>query len=267
MPLTYNTIPNIATQVTIVDKEICPKCEAERTPGSIECRKCGVIFAKAEKAAALQLERDSKNTARPKPQKVQNDAADNPTDKKILQACPACNQNISPKAIACPHCGEPLRDIAKEDKDTQTEQSRKGCVGCMWLIGAVMFLGWFSSFFPSCDTQPGYNSTTPINNTHTWSNTREAAISESDYGAAWPLTVSGGTVSCQEGINIIFTTYDGVIYGLNGPAINKYQPIDPIWRTDERMKAELIEAGVSPNTFFPKIPITPISKKGQALCN
>lgn len=43
-----------------MNKELCPKCNAERAPGDTECNKCGVIFAKVEKAATLKAAKKDK---------------------------------------------------------------------------------------------------------------------------------------------------------------------------------------------------------------
>ncbi|KRF25831.1 hypothetical protein ASG95_16135 [Phycicoccus sp. Soil803] len=56
--------------------------------------------------------------------------------------------------------------------------------------------------------------------------------------AAWPLTVEGGTLSCElvpgEGStlhSVVFTTDDGTQYGVNGAAgdLERYREIHDIW--------------------------------------
>lgn len=56
--------------------------------------------------------------------------------------------------------------------------------------------------------------------------------------AAWPLTVEGGTLSCElvpgEGAtlhSVVFTTDDGTRYGVNGTAgdLDRYREIHDIW--------------------------------------
>lgn len=62
-------------------------------------------------------------------------------------------------------------------------------------------------------------------------------VTSADYGASWPLTVSGGTLGCQNPGAVTFTTDDGTTYWVNGTAgdvadQHGWQDIKPIWQKD-----------------------------------
>ena len=85
----------------------------------------------------------------------------------------------------------------------------------------------------------------------------ERGVIASVYGEAWPLTVSGGTLRCDEPDLVTFTTDDGARWSLNGPARANgrrgwIDDIEPIWK-DARV------AGT-------KADIAPLIDDGLTLC-
>ena len=62
-------------------------------------------------------------------------------------------------------------------------------------------------------------------------------VTRTQYGAAWPLTVSSGILGCQQPPYpgaVTFTAPDGTVYWVNGTAgdsadKNGWQDIHPIW--------------------------------------
>ena len=78
-------------------------------------------------------------------------------------------------------------------------------------------------------------------------------VSRDDYGDAWPLTVDGGTLSCDSS-QVVFTDPDGNDYGVNGAAVSAGHPeIDPIWADN-------------PDIDGAKVVITPLVNDGLDLC-
>jgi hypothetical protein len=77
---------------------------------------------------------------------------------------------------------------------------------------------------------------------------------ESD-GKKWPLTVDSGTLTCESGSRITFTS-GGTTYAVNGLAKgdHKWADIDPIWADD----------GSGPDL---KVDISDLIEAGQALCD
>lgn len=64
--------------------------------------------------------------------------------------CPACGNNISINAVACPHCGEPLK--ATEPIIIKEKKAREpiGCCSGIILISLLLFIiGLFSSNTPT----------------------------------------------------------------------------------------------------------------------
>jgi hypothetical protein len=76
---------------------------------------------------------------------------------------------------------------------------------------------------------------------------------ESD-GKKWPLTVDSGTLACEPGSRITFTS-DGTTYAVNGLAKGdkKWADIDPIWADDG-------------SGLGLKVNISDLNEAGQALC-
>lgn len=80
------------------------------------------------------------------------------------------------------------------------------------------------------------------------------AVSQKDFGEAWPLTVESGVLTCKEGA-VFFTSPDGSIYAINGTAGNRGgRDLEPIWK---------------PNPEIPgtRISIGPLIQAGLSLCN
>ena len=95
----------------------CPKCNAPRKPGDLECPSCGVIYAKAEQATAAERRRLA-DEARAQAEKAREDVEtqkEQPPSPPVEPAnpnlipCPSCNRDVSRMADACPHCGHPFR--------------------------------------------------------------------------------------------------------------------------------------------------------------
>ncbi len=144
-----------------------------------------------------------------------------------------------------------MRDLAEEKAQAKTEQKKqkeregnKGLVGCLMVFIGLLVVGWvYNLLFP-----PG------------------TKVTQAEYGDAWPLTVSEGRVDCLNGHKVIFSS-NGKTYGLNGTALIDYPGIEPIWKTDEALKQEMIASGYDRySTHFSKISITPLRERGQELC-
>ena len=81
----------------------------------------------------------------------------------------------------------------------------------------------------------------------------QRAVSRSDFGATWPLTVESGTLRCEPPGAVIFRAPDGKDYGVNGLAASAAD-IGPIWAAD-------------PSGISPKMNLGPLLTAGQALCD
>ncbi len=80
------------------------------------------------------------------------------------------------------------------------------------------------------------------------------AVSDGEYGAAWPLSVPYGVLRC-EAYAVTFETSDGTTYAVNGAARGRgpHPDIDPIWLDD-------------PDNLGAKKDIGPLIDRGLALC-
>ena len=80
-------------------------------------------------------------------------------------------------------------------------------------------------------------------------------MSKSELGDAWPLTVESGTVTCENGSQVIFAAPNGTRYAVNGTAMSQTDlpRIDEIWAPD-------------PTIDGAKVNISPIIDAGLALC-
>src|SRR5688500_12690294 len=99
----------------------------------------------------------------------------------------------------------------------------------------------------------------------------EQEISHDEYGDQWPFTVASGTLRCEQDTMIVFTPhdgpYEGVTFAVNGSAKPQYRDVDPIWRSDDTLKDELMKAGAtSDSVSMLKIPIGEIITQGLELC-
>jgi hypothetical protein len=84
------------------------------------------------------------------------------------------------------------------------------------------------------------------------------AISASDYGDEWPLTLQGGVLAC-EGAGMVTFTAEGKTYAINGLAGGAadergWAEIDPVWADDPEIEGA-------------KISIGPLIDDGLALCD
>ena len=79
------------------------------------------------------------------------------------------------------------------------------------------------------------------------------AVSRSDFGEDWPLTVDSGTLQCEGAGAVTFTTEDGTTYAVNGLAsgMDRWPEIDSIWAD--------APGGLKKN-------IGPLIQRGLALC-
>lgn len=79
-------------------------------------------------------------------------------------------------------------------------------------------------------------------------------VTQQEFGADWPLTVSSGTLRCEGAGAVLFRSPDGTDYAVNGTALTAgYGDIDPIWAAD-------------PTALAPKMNIGPLIDLGLALC-
>ena len=118
----------------------CPNCGAAKQPGP-ECPQCGVIYAKAE------------GKLRPK-----NDKREETTPKinENLTRCPTCDREISKRATACPHCGDPIGPdpVLSPQPAPQggISNTRKNFgIGCM---GMLVLLGIFAALNSPKENKP-----------------------------------------------------------------------------------------------------------------
>ena len=73
------------------------------------CSSCGYMMGAFDKEC-LRCKQNPPQSVTPLPQTIQSIAAPDPMPPPVLPAammlCPACNNSMSRKARACPHCGE-----------------------------------------------------------------------------------------------------------------------------------------------------------------
>jgi hypothetical protein len=91
---------------------------------------------------------------------------------------------------------------------------------------------------------PGAGMTMLVNRTEnkvtTWEKGNSIAppnATKSDYerrGLKWPLSVDAGYLGC-DGSAVWFATLEGATYAVNGVALSRYKPIDPIWLPDKKL--------------------------------
>jgi hypothetical protein len=93
----------------------------------------------------------------------------------------------------------------------------------------------------------------------------ERHVQASDYGPAWPLTVSSGVLRCEVPALVTFTTEDETTYAVNGAAGGFAEDrgwvddISPIWKEDPRSRLDPALTGL-------KVNIGPLIDDGLALC-
>jgi hypothetical protein len=78
----------------------------------------------------------------------------------------------------------------------------------------------------------------------------ERAVSRSDYGSRWPLTVDSGTLRCDQPGSVTFSS-GGTTYWVNGTAggvatDNGWQDIQSIWADDPSAGMDGIKIGIGP---------------------
>lgn len=82
----------------------------------------------------------------------------------------------------------------------------------------------------------------------------EAAVTQDQYGDAWPLTVDEGVLRCDPVDQVIFTGPDGNEWQVNGAAASAgYDDIEPIWADN-------------PSIDGAKVNISPLIDDGLELC-
>lgn len=70
-------------------------------------------------------------------------------------------------------------------------------------------------------------------------------VTASDFGEAWPLTVSSGTIRYRKPSVVTFS-HGGVEYALNGMATSRgYAAIEPIWTANPRAKRRALRRRLS----------------------
>ena len=82
----------------------CPKCNIENSEQLDECKYCHEVRIIDKKNRVLSS-RKSKETI------------------DVLVKCIMCNKDISPNAVACPHCGEPLVNKKTQNIINREEES------------------------------------------------------------------------------------------------------------------------------------------------
>jgi hypothetical protein len=84
---------------------------------------------------------------------------------------------------------------------------------------------------------------------------RPGRVTAAEFGDAWTLTVSAGTMICDNSA-VLFRADDGGLYAVNGMAITRHPDlpeIDEIWADH-------------PDPYIPKKDIGPLIRAGLALC-
>lgn len=84
------------------------------------------------------------------------------------------------------------------------------------------------------------------------------AVSKTTYtaqGGVWPLTVTGGALSCEFGTQVLFKTSDGTVYGVNqaAQAAQEWADINTIRADDPKHPGH-------------KLPLDDLIASGEALC-
>jgi hypothetical protein len=101
----------------------CPKCEYELFLNDKKCPICGTIYPEH-----LNLKRDPAYHEALKKKEILKQKVDPP--KPNLIACPDCDNQVSFRAISCPHCGCPIAEVPpKKPSSLQTEHQPK-CPTC-----------------------------------------------------------------------------------------------------------------------------------------
>lgn len=67
-----------------------------------------------------------------------------------ITKCPACDNNVSTQALACPHCGHPLKEAEQPKKRKSLTKPLLGCLGSIVLFFVfVGVLGKYLGIEPS----------------------------------------------------------------------------------------------------------------------
>ena len=62
--------------------------------------------------------------------------------------CPECQKDVSEAAEACPSCGFPIaKKIAEAVKEKTSAETKKGCGGCLVIVGVLVFIIAAATFF------------------------------------------------------------------------------------------------------------------------
>ncbi len=165
-----------------------------------------------------------------------------------LVRCPDCGSAISDAAPACIHCGRPTGEAGgAEPGDGWSARKKAG-----FAVGAVLFLGFCFALGLSgvTDTEP-----TAALDPGAAKLAGRTYLTAKDFGVSWPLTVSGGYISCVRGHAIVFRQ-GGVGYAVNGSArALGYASLTPIWKDSPTPE------------YGPKMSIGPLIDRGLALCD
>ena len=88
----------------------------------------------------------------------------------------------------------------------------------------------------------------------------ERYVSSADLGDAWPLTVPGGTLSCEGPGAVSFETDEGIVYAVN--------PAGASWSRTNNLAWEDIEAiqGDDPAAAGTRLALGPLIAAGLRLC-
>ena len=211
-----------------------------------------------------------------------------------LKECKECGKEVSSKAAACPHCGNPM-------KKAKSEATQLGC----GTVIVVCLFGWFAytQFIsplistpqekavqqtdrqidkapPQLNTQA--TTQKPATSNKSVSKKSLIKLSQSDYGEKWPLTVESGFVKCLPlGAGAVVFMSEGNTYAINGIAKGfakqkGFKDIDKIWKyaptyykaavEDAKLTGKTVEEVIKIKGGLPKINISPVIEAGLKLC-
>jgi hypothetical protein len=93
-------------------------------------------------------------------------------------------------------------------------------------------------------------------------------ISKDEYGTDWPFLVDEGILECRSWKKVVFTTFNGKTYAVNGSAMGtkEYIDIHEIWKKDYESENAKYFLKINRPDMVGYINIGPIINRGLELC-